>query len=277
MKTQEFELNTALVKLKIEKEKLNLSRAQANCFKESLGRGVLLEMVPISAGSFWMGSPVSEAREYDSERPQHRVTIKPFSMGKYPITQAQWQAIAATEPIEFPLDPNPAKFQGADRPIERVSWFEAIEFCRRLSRLSGKRYQLPSEAQWEYACRGGTTTPFHFGERLPQHLVNYYGWSGNGKKPEGTATVGVFRIANPFGLYDMHGNVHEWCLDHWHDNYKKAPIDGSAWLEVEEEERIIRGGFWLSYAKHCRCAYRDSREPDLRSSAIGFRVVCDAT
>ncbi|NJO94379.1 MAG: formylglycine-generating enzyme family protein [Hydrococcus sp. RM1_1_31] len=233
-------------------------------------------MVAVRAGNFWMGAPMAEAEGYDCERPQHRVTVKPLCMGKYPITQAQWQAIAATEPINLPLEPNPAKFQGADRPIERISWFEAVEFCQRLSRLSGRRYRLPSEAQWEYACRGGTTSPFHFGKQLPQHLVNYHGWGGNGGKQEGTTTVGNFGVANAFGLYDMHGNVYEWCLDHWHDDYEGAPIDGSAWLDNQEEERVIRGGFWLSYAKHCRSAHRDSSEPDSRSSVIGFRVVCDA-
>lgn len=272
MKPQEFEFNTAFFQPKL--EELNFGRDRGHCFREPLGQGIELEMVSIRGGDFWMGSSSAEAEEYDWERPQHRVTVKHFFMGKYPITQAQWQAIAATEPINLPLEPNPAKFQAANRPVERVSWFEAVEFCQRLSRLSGRRYRLPSEAQWEYACRGGTTSPFHFGKRLPECLVNCQEWGG-GSKQKGTTTVGIFGVANAFGLYDMHGNIYEWCLDGWHDGYKGAPSDGSAWSNNQEEERVIRGGFWLSYPKHCRSAYRDSSEPDARSSVIGFRVVCE--
>jgi formylglycine-generating enzyme required for sulfatase activity len=274
MHTQVFEFDVAIVKSKV--KELNLSRRQNHYFSEAIGHDVVLEMVAIEAGSFLMGSPGTAMVADDSEKPQHSVTLQPFFVGKYPITQAQWRAVATLEPISLPLKLNPSKFQGADRPVERVSWFEAVEFCQRLSRLTGRRYQLPSEAQWEYACRGGTTTPFHFGKRIPKHLVNFHGSLVNGIKEEGTTSVGKFGVANAFGLYDMHGNVYEWCLDHWHDDYKGAPTDGSAWYDEQQEERVIRGGFWLSYAQHCRSAYRDSSEPEVRSGVIGFRVVCEA-
>lgn len=274
MHTQVFEFDVAIVKSKM--KDLNLSRRQNHYFSEILSNNVLLEMVAVSAGSFLMGASARENGADDSEKPQHLVLLQPFFVGKYPITQAQWQAVAALEPIALPLKPNPSKFQGENRPVERISWFEAVEFCQRLSRLTGRRYRLPSEAQWEYACRGGTTTPFHFGKRLPNNLVNFHGSLVNGVKEEGTTNVGAFGVANAFGLYDMHGNIYEWCLDHWHDDYKGAPNDGSAWLDEHEQERIIRGGFWFSYAQNCRSAHRDSRESDTRSSVIGFRVVCEA-
>ena len=151
-----------------------------------------------------------------------------------------------------------------------------MEFCDRLSRETNKNYRLPSEAEWEYACRAETMTSFYYGEKLSQDLVNHRGTILKNKLVEGTIPVGVIGIANTFGLYDMHGNLYEWCLDYWHNNYDGAPTDGSAWLSDHlTEERIIRGGFWYSYPKHCRSAYRDSCEPERRSSTIGLRVVCD--
>ncbi|MFM6071877.1 MAG: formylglycine-generating enzyme family protein, partial [Dolichospermum sp.] len=167
--------------------------------------------------------------------PQHEVTIKPFSMGKYPITQAQWQAVAALPQVNQELKPNPSRFKGAKRPVERVSWHDAVEFCARLSNHSQRPYRLPSEAEWEYACRAGTITPFHFGETITTELANYNGNNTYGDGPKGvyrgeTTEVGSFKIANEFGLYDMHGNVWEWCQDDWHNNYEGAPTDGSAWI-----------------------------------------------
>ncbi|MBF2020901.1 MAG: formylglycine-generating enzyme family protein [Hydrococcus sp. C42_A2020_068] len=276
MNTRVFEFDVATVKSQA--QELKLSRVQGRYFSEELGNGVVLEMVAIPAGIYAMGSPDDEIERYDNERPQHWVAIEPFFMSKYPITQAQWQAVATLDPVELPLIPNPSKFKGADRPVEKVSWYEAVEFCRRLSKLYSKNYRLPTEAEWEYACRAGTITPFHFGKRLPQHLANTHGSQLRSKKVEGTTPVGAFGVANAFGLYDMHGNVYEWCLDLWHDDYEGAPADGSAWLIAEDREglRVIRGGFWLSHPKHCCSAYRDCCEPDSRSSVVGLRVVCEA-
>ena len=274
MNTQEFEFD--VVTVQPQAQKVNLSRSQGEYFTENLGNDIVLEMVSIPGGSFMMGSPESEAEAYDNERPQHSVTVKPFFMGKYPITQAQWQAIATLSPVELVLDPDPAKFKGGDRPVEKVSWYESVEFCWRLSQLTGRIYRLPSEAEWEYACRARTNSRFHFGRRLPKDLVNNYGSLSKNEYHDGTTPVGKFGVANAFGLYDMHGNVYEWCADYWQDDYEGAPSDGSAWLAGDEDsDRVIRGGFWLSYPRNCRSAFRDCCEPDRHSSTVGFRVVCE--
>jgi formylglycine-generating enzyme required for sulfatase activity len=269
-------------------------RQQAQYFVEPLGVGTLeqpatLEMVLIPAGSFLMGSPADELDHYDFERPQHQVTLPQFFLGKYPVTQAQWSAVAAFSPINRELESDPSGFKGADRPVEQVSWEDAVEFCDRLSQHTGRPYRLPSEAEWEYACRAGTTTPFHFGETITTDLANYcgtdrpeYDWSGSyGRGPKGiyrqeTTPVGSFEVANAFGLYDMHGNVWEWCADRWHDNYEAAPSDGSAWLEGGSESYLLRGGSWYLNPRLCRSAYRDVNARVYRDHDIGFRVACSA-
>ena len=240
-------------------------RKRAEFFPEDLGNGVTLEMVAIPGGTFQMGSD-----ESDDEKPMHTVTVEPFLMGKFPVTQAQYEAIVGT---------NPAKFKGAKRPVERVSWEEAIAFCTQLSQKTGKTYRLPSEAEWEYACRAGTTTPFSFGETITPDLANYdgnstYGEGTKGTYREQTTDVGSFS-ANPFGLFDMHGNVWEWCADHWHKDYKNAPTDGSAWTtNGNSETRVLRGGSWYHNPVNCRAAYRSGSSPGDRNNNVGFRVVC---
>ena len=266
-------------------------------------RLVLLEMVQIPGGSFLMGSPEDELKRAKDESPQHTVTIAPFFMGKHPITHAQWSAVAALPQVNRELEPDPSDFKGDDRPVEKVSWFDAVEFCDRLSQLTGRPYRLPSEAEWEYACRAspmptsatpgsgevrraGTTTPFHFGETITPDLANY-NWSNTygtikitkEKDFEGTTPVGQFSIANAFGLYDMHGNVWEWCQDHWHSNYEGAPTDGSAWIDPEAEKdanRLLRGGSWPFNPRYCRSACRIDDYPGVRYIYNGFRVVCSA-
>jgi formylglycine-generating enzyme required for sulfatase activity len=192
-----------------------------------------IPMLHIPAGRFLMGSPANEPGRYDDEGPQHGVTLAAFWMAQTPITQAQWREVAGWQKLERDLDPDPSNFKGANRPVEQVSWLDAMEFCHRLSQRTGQRYGLPSEAQWEYACRAGSTTPFHFGATLTPELANYdgnytYGQGPKGAYREQTTDVGSFP-ANPWGLHDMHGNVWEWCLDHWHHGYEGAPADGSAW------------------------------------------------
>ncbi len=234
--------------------------------------GLNLEMVKIPAGNFEMGSPDDEKDGRNEERPRHEVTIaKPFWMGKYPVTQAQWKAVAALPQINRNLNPNPSKFEGDNLPVEYVSWYDAEEFCARLATHTQRAYRLPTEAEWEYACRANTTTLYHFGENITPNLANFSDSGINGTTP-----VGYFAVANPFGLYDMHGNVWEWCADHWHENYEGAPIDGSAWLTNNEETyRLLRGGSWYSSSRGCRSAYRYGHDlPDGRSSHLGFRVVC---
>jgi formylglycine-generating enzyme required for sulfatase activity len=276
MNTQIFEFEFDVATLKAKAETFKLSRSQGQYFSEELGNSVLLEMVAIPAGTLMMGSPDIEVETYDNEKPQHSVSVKSFFMGKYPITQAQWQAVAALPTVAISLDSNPAKYKGTNRPVENISWYEAVEFCQRLSKMTGKIYRLPSEAEWEYACRARTNSRFHFGRRLPKNLVNCHESLSKKIYGDGTTPVGVFGVANAFGLYDMHGNVYEWCLDSWHEDYNGAPTDGSAWLsEDEETERVIRGGFWLSYPRNCRSAYRDCFESEAQASTIGFRVVCE--
>ena len=234
-----------------------------------LGKGIKLEMVAIPGGSFMMGAPRTEEKSNDDERPQHRVEIAPFYMGKYPVTQAQYQAI---------MGKNPSKFSGANNPVERVNWNKAKEFCKRLSEKTGREYRLPSEAEWEYACRAGTTTPFYFGETITTDLANYDGnyTYGNGKKGvyrRETTPVGSFP-PNAFGLYDMHGNLLEWCEDVWHGNYQGAPDDGSAWVAGgNHNRRVLRGSSWSDVPRFCRCAVRSGPDPDRGRYDLGFRVV----
>jgi formylglycine-generating enzyme required for sulfatase activity len=247
---------------------------QVKTFTEDLGNGVSLEMVAIPGGTFTMGSPSTEEERSDDESPQHQVTVKPFSMGKFEVTQAQYQAIMGN---------NPSRFKGANRPVETVSWNDAVEFCQRLSKKTGRTYRLPSEAEWEYAARAGTTTPFYFGETITADLANYngnytYASAPKGEYREQTTDVGSFP-PNAFGLYDMHGNVWEWCLDTWHDNYNGAPTDGSAWIDKNDNQsqKLLRGGSWSDLPRDCRSAYRnrfvpDGRQRRFRLSPISFRV-----
>jgi formylglycine-generating enzyme required for sulfatase activity len=236
-------------------------------------------MVAIPPGQFKMGSPDGQGR--DDERPQHLVTVSAFFMGKYPITQAQWKAVASLPKIERDLSLNPSNFSGNNRPVEKVSWYDAVEFCQRLSKATGRDYRLPSEAQWEYACRGGTTTPFYFGETITPDLANYDGNYIYAQGPKGiyrqeTTPVGKFP-PNAFGLYDMHGNVREWCADAWHNNYKDAPTDGSVWIENGDDNRsLLRGGSWCGDPSYCRSAYRSVNYRRGSYGSLGFRVVCGA-
>jgi formylglycine-generating enzyme required for sulfatase activity len=252
-----------------------------------------------------MGSLPQEQERSDDEGPQHLVRLEGFFMGQTPITQAQWRAVARWLPREGErwgreLNPDPSSFQGENvhrldgetntdqRPVENVSWFDAVEFCSRLSHRTGRIYTLPSEAQWEYACRAGTSTPFHFGETISPDLANYNGNHTYGDGPKGrnraqTAEVASFP-ANAWGLHDMHGNVDEWCLDEGHESYEGAPSDGRAWMDGKEADkssegektRLRRGGSWLDFPRYCRSAYRGRLKPGdaIDFVGVGFRVVC---
>lgn len=266
-------------------------RQTAQSWQEDLGKNIFLEMIVIPQGLFWMGSPSTEPGYHSSQSPEHFVTIQSFSMSQYPITQAQWQAIAKRPPVKIDLNPYPAHFEDNQRPVEQVTWYEAEEFCARLSQLTERNYRLPSEAEWEYACRANTTTPFHFGPTITTDLANYSGvdWEYQGKLcnegaygqgPQGedrreTTPVDHFKIANPFGLCDLHGNVREWCADHWHNNYHDAPTDGRVWIEGgDSSRRVLRGGSWNVGPKKCRSSYRVKYRADASLYDIGFRVVC---
>ncbi|MEM9567028.1 MAG: formylglycine-generating enzyme family protein [Cyanobacteria bacterium P01_E01_bin.34] len=255
-------------------------RRTNKAYVEDLGEGVKLRLMLIPSGEFVMGAPESETESQDSERPQHRVEVRQFLMGCTPVTQAQWRVVAGYELVESDLELNPSRFNGDNRPVEQVSWDEAQEFCRRLSLKSGKEYCLPSEAQWEYACRAGTETPFHFGETISFDSANYDSryLYGVGSKVEyrGETTNVALLPANDWGMYDMHGNVLEWCEDDWHVNYEGAPTDGSVWVDSSSYEagKLLRGGSWYSFPGNCRSAYRNRHSRDDAFNGVGFRVCC---
>jgi formylglycine-generating enzyme required for sulfatase activity len=244
-----------------------------------LGEGESLRLIQIPAGDFLMGSPATEPVRCATEGPQHRVRLEGFLLGQTPVTQAQWGVVARWPKLELDLEADPSGFKGARRPVERVSWEQAMEFCRRLSQRSGLAITLPSEAQWEYACRAGSATPFAFGETMTTELANYRGTSSYANGPKGeyrqqTTPVGMF-AANAWGLQDMHGNVWEWCLDYWHGSHKGAPFDGSAWVTGGvQDRRLLRGGSWNNYPGSCRSAYRGPLQPGYADDDVGFRVVC---
>ncbi|MBD2180719.1 formylglycine-generating enzyme family protein [Planktothrix sp. FACHB-1355] len=255
----------------------------AEYFIEDLGNGVFLEMVLIPGGTFIMGSPQNEKGSSICEIPLHEVKVPPFFMGKYVVTQAHWEAVAALPQINSFLDPDPSSSKGSSLPVECVSWDEAIEFCARLYQKTGRNYCLPSEAQWEYACRAGTTTPFHFGKTITSELANF-GYGIYASEPKGTYPFKTMPVGsyppNPFGLYDMHGNVWEFCADDWHDNYEGAPSDGSAWQADNTPRKVVRGGGWSIHPGCCRSGFRywsdRSNKHRGRSLEISFRVACPA-
>jgi formylglycine-generating enzyme required for sulfatase activity len=273
-------------------------RRQIQAFRERLAPDrdpeLAITLIEIPAGSFEMGSPSEELQRESDEGPQHEVTLASFRMGQTPITQAQWREVASWQEQEGEhwgreLNPNPSRFSDQadsdNRPVEKVNWFDAMEFCNRLSQRTGRTYTLPSEAQWEYACRAGTTTPFHFGATITAELANYDADKTYANGPKGVSRMKTSPVAsfpaNAWGLHDLHGNVWEWCLDHWHNSYEGAPSDGSAWLdpvqseeEDKEKRRLLRGGSWDIYPWNCRSAFRYRFGPDYAVSFVGFRVVC---
>jgi formylglycine-generating enzyme required for sulfatase activity len=287
---ERFEFETATIKqqsrfLGLGRGEWIITRSQgANWgYIEPLSQDIGLEMVAIPEGSFLMGSPRSEPESRIRERPQHQVHLQPFYLGRYPITQEQWRIVAGYERVTRELKPDPSRFKGDKLPVENVSWEDAEEFCQRLSAKTGKDYRLPSEAQWEYACRAETTTPFNFGNIITTDLANYdgnysYNDSPKGKYREQTTEVGSFP-ANAWGLCDMHGNVREWCADDWHEDYTDAPSDGSAWLKTAKNDqnkpnKLLRGGSWLFDPGFCRSASRYDISRDFFSYDVGFRVGC---
>ena len=244
---------------------------QAKYFADKLPKDIMLEMVEIPGGSFMMGTPISKVNSYDNTAPQHQVSVKSFYIGKYEVTQEQWQTIMGTKPDFY------GQGLANNFPIAEVSWKDAVEFCQKLSEKAGKEYRLPTEAEWEYACRAGSATLFAYGENITAELANYDGRGSYSVAPVGEyrarlTAVGSFP-PNRFGLYDMHGNAWEWCLDVYHKNYQGAPKDGSAWLEGSSGERVLRGGSWLSSAFNCRTVGRFSNAADGASVDVSFRVV----
>lgn len=253
---------------------------QARSYFEDLGGDVAIEMVAIPDGEFLMGTA---SAEYPDEAPQHRVRIQAFYLSRYEVTQAQWRAVAALPRVARALDPDPSAFKGDDLPVDHVSWEDAVEFSERLSRKTRHAYRLPSETEWEYAARAGTTTHFAFGDALAPTLASYdatvpFGGGPRGPAPTGSSKVGSFGVANAFGLADMHGNVAEWCLGEYHASYEGAPADGRPWLTGgDTDRRILRGGSWDDLAVDCRSANRYSYPREGRRPTIGFRLAMSLT
>jgi formylglycine-generating enzyme required for sulfatase activity len=248
----------------------------------ALGAGLKMQLVLIPPGEFQMGSPADEASR-DTDETQHRVRItKPFYLGMYEVTQAEWEAVMGNQPSYFSRGGDGKDIvSGLDTsrfPVESVSWEEATEFCRKLGAREGKPYRLPTEAEWEYACRAGTTTPFHFGSTLNGDNANVdgrypYGTMTKGRYLERPTDVGSYR-ANAFGLHDMHGNVWEWCSD-WYDEdyYSTSAASGPDPTGPSEGSyRVYRGGSWDDYAAGCRSAYRYGYAPTRRWDDLGFRL-----
>jgi len=223
-------------------------------------------MVALPGGIFQMGSPSHAG--YEDERPQHPVSIAPFLMGKYEVTQEQWLAVMGKS-LDF-------RCVGPRLPVDRVSWKAAREFCERLAKKTRRAYRLPSEAEWEFACRAHTNTPFYFGPTITTDLVNYVGEHLFALEPKGIyrhcSTEGGSFPPNEFGLYDMHGNLWEWCADTWHDDYVGAPVDGSAWEGRSARFRVLRGGSWHEIPGHCRSAVRLKFDAADGEDFVGFRV-----
>ena len=227
--------------------------------KEILESGFSFEMVWVGGGIFEMGG--SDAEAYEDEHPVHEVAVPSFYLGKYPVTQELWKEVMGN---------NPSVFKGEDRPVETVSWEEAQAFIQKLNQETGKSYRLPSEAEWEFGARGGIHSEGYLYSGSDK--LKEVGWY-DANSGHGTHSVGL-KMANELGIFDLSGNVYEWCEDDWHGSYKGAPADGSAWIDHEERgsRRVVRGGSWLDDAQDCRVSYRDSDEPGYRDTDIGFRL-----
>ena len=238
----------------------NTSRPPGTVFRD-IDEAWCPEMVVIPAGEFLMGSPEDEEERFDREGPQHLVTIrKPFTLGRYPVTFDEYDYFCEAIGRDKPEDQGWGRGR---RPVIHVSWQDAKDYCDWLSEQTDTRYRLPSEAEWEYACRAGSTTAYAFGDGIDEKQANFDGHVG------GTSEVGVYP-ANAFKLFDMHGNVFEWCEDRYQANYEGAPDDGTPWLS-DQGARVVRGGSWGSVARNVRSACRNGEEPGVRGGHLGFR------
>jgi formylglycine-generating enzyme required for sulfatase activity len=252
--------------------------AKTQALREDLGDGVSLEAVEVKAGSFAEGSSALEPRRGPDEGPRHQVQLDTFYMSRREISQAQWARVASYPAVEIDLSSDPSHTKGQDAPVQNVSYEDAVEFCRRLSRKVGRVYRLPTEAEWEYACRGGLQDqPFGYGATLTDEVANFrsnrpYLDDGSPGHPIGRPTnTHHFKVANGYGLVDMHGNLKEWCLDYY------GPYSGQAERNPEGpmtgSDRVVRGGSFQTYAAGCRSAARSHAAASERREDLGFRVV----
>jgi eukaryotic-like serine/threonine-protein kinase len=255
-------------------QELKELKGEATYYTEAL-EDVELDMVYLAGGTFSMGSPEEEPERFDNEGPVHPVKIHPFYIGKYPITQKQWQKVMGN---------NPSYFSGEDRPVEGISWSHAYHFCEFLKAKTNKNYRLVTEAEWEYACRGNLTTPYYTGYHIDSKMANFnlIGSPSEGKEqPVGQTTkVGTYP-PNPFGIYDMCGNVWEWCADVGHRDYSQAQsdkeVEGDACMELQDlTPWVLRGGSFDNKARTLRCANRFKSCPTNRFNTLGFRIAISA-
>ncbi len=267
---QAFEFETVCLNKQGKIIKRRNSLAEAFVFK--LTQDISLEMVKIPAGDFLMGAASDESEQRENENSAHSVKIQSFFLGKFNVTQAQWLVVMPE------LPPMSVWFRGANLPVVNVWLEKALEFCVRLSNMTGLSFRLPSEAEWEYSCRAGTSTPFHFGEAITTEFANYNGNHSYKKLESGefrqrTTPAGFFKAANNFGLSDMHGNVWEWCSDIWHADYDGAPSDGSSWIINGDQSYCVqRGGSWHDRADACRSAFRVGDIAHNSDNIVGLRV-----
>ena len=265
----------------ISKQEKSFLKKEGQFFVEPLEDRINLEMVFIPEGTFMTGGNKHNKSREKNENPQHSVNLKSFYISKYPITQRQWRVVSRFPKVSRNLKAKPSFFKGRNLPVEKISWLDAQEFCKRLSKYSARNYRLPTESEWEYACRGKTDTIFSFGNFITPELANYDSQQNNNSKGKNstietkkTTPVDKF-YPNPFGLYDCHGNVWEWCEDDYTDNYICHPRDGSAYYEQTNNlEKVVRGGSWSLAPSYCRSSKRNSYILDSTYNFIGMRVVC---
>ena len=258
-------INTAknyLKKQEIDDSKIPGNSGNSEIHETFTSHSTGIEFVLIPAGEFEIGSSSKEEDRFPYECPVHKVAIEnSFYLGRSSVTQKQWKKI---------MGKNPSYFKGDDHPVEAVSWKEAHKFVKKLNEKEGiDKYRLPSEAEWEYACRAGAQTKYYFGN--DESELSEYAWyaenSGGQTHPVGR------KKQNPWGLNDMHGNVWEWVQDNWHENYNGSPPDGSAWEDENGSYRVSRGGSWYCDAGLCRSASRFKRNPDSHIGNLGFRLL----
>lgn len=257
-------------------------RHHAMLYRQDVGRGEGVDMILIPASEFARTTLDSVRTCATPADTWHSVRANSFLMAKTLITQAQWEAVAYLPKLRRDLKPRPSFVRGEMHPVECVSWYDAQEFCARLTRYSSLPFRLPSEIEWEAACRAETTTAFHFGSTITSDYANY-----SGSYKYASEEAGIYRrsttpvesfFPNAYGLYDMHGNVWEWCADHWHDNYEGAPRDGSARIDAQQHRtmlRVLRGGAWADTPAKLRSASRSGYAADSLNRCIGLRIVLD--
>ena len=266
LRTEYRDISFETVFIDLKGEISNKVTSECRILRQHLPDDVYLDLALIPAGSFLMGNHLPGG--YKDEKPQHYVHLNSFFMSVTGITQHQWKAVMGKLP--------PCRGKTLDHPVDRVSWIDAGNFCTKISRLTDKMYRLPSESEWEYACRAGSSAAFCYGNMITTDFCNYVGAHSYKGGPEGVYRHGPVPPGqfppNKYGLYDMHGNLWEWCQDSWHDSYDGSPVDGEAWLNGGTEERVLRGGSWHDPPDLCRSSCRLKLMPSEGEDYTGVRI-----